>query len=739
MRILLLLRGAPGCGKSTWVEANGLKPWTLSTDDIRLMYQSPTMGVDGTERISPENENIVWKTLFRILRERMRRGDFTVVDATNSRTSELNRYKELCSGFRYRAYCVDFTGIPIEEVKRRNVGRESFRRVPERVIDTMYARFATQKVPSGIKVIKPEELDTVWLKKRDFSHYEKVHHIGDIHGCNTALKKYFSDNGGIKEDEMYIFIGDYIDRGIENPEVVRFLLSIMERNNVLLLEGNHEKWLWLWAEGEACKDKEFELVTVPALEKAGISKKAVRNLYRRFGQCAYYQYDGNTYLVTHGGLAAVPDNLSFVATHQMIDGVGAFDDVEKVAEAFRRTAPVDCFQIFGHRNTKAVPLRMDDRVFNLEGQVEYGGYLRCLQVSHEGICPVEIKNEVYKSPEDERRYQKLSESPVSDVLIALRHNKYIMEKRYGNISSFNYTDGAFQDKAWNSQTVKARGLYLDTVKGKVAARAYDKFFNIGECTETRLDHLQRRMQFPVSAYVKENGFLGIVSYNEYEDDLLIACKSTTDSRFAVWLKEMLTDKVSPGHLEEMKTFIREKDVSFTFECVDREHDPHIIEYPQSRLVLLDIIRNSLEYEKYGYEEMCATAAGFGLDSKEKAYEFQNWQDFFDWYHEVQKEEYVYPGRKDGAGIEGFVIEDSKGYMTKLKLPYYNFWKQMRAVAREVAKKGSIGDTSVLTTPIANEFYGWLRGKYDSREPKEMPKDICSLRRLFYREYANKTG
>lgn len=35
MRILLLLRGSAGSGKSTW---DGLKPYTLSTDDIRLMY-----------------------------------------------------------------------------------------------------------------------------------------------------------------------------------------------------------------------------------------------------------------------------------------------------------------------------------------------------------------------------------------------------------------------------------------------------------------------------------------------------------------------------------------------------------------------------------------------------------------------------------------------------------------------------------------------------------------------------
>ena len=738
MRTLLLLRGAPGSGKSAWVSENGLKPYTLSPDDIRLMYQSPLLGTDGTCRISGENDDAVWKTLRRMLKSRMKRGDFTVVDATNSRTSELNQYKELCSEFRYRAYCVDFTNVPVEEAKKRNREREPFRRVPETVIDTMYARFATQKVPSGIKVVRPGELDTVWLELRDFSHYEKVHHIGDIHGCNTALQKYLSDNGGIKEDEMYIFVGDYLDRGTENAEVAEFLLSIMERKNVLLLEGNHERELWQWANresGQGCgngRATEFELVTAPALERAGISKKDVRNLYRRLGQCAYYRYDGNIYLVTHGGLSIIPENLSFVATEQMLEGVGCFDDAETVAESFRRTMPGNFFQIYGHRNTRQTPLAAGGRVFNLEGQVECGGHLRCLQVSHGGICPVEVKNDVFRSPEEEKAQEALCSSPAAAVLVSLRHNKYIMEKKFGNISSFNYTDEAFYGRVWNSQTVKARGLYLDITKCKVAARAYDKFFNIGECAETNMGRLQDRLRFPVSVYVKENGFLGIVSYNEYEDGLLTACKSTMDSRFAVWLKEMLASRVAPEHLEGMKKYIRENDVCFVFECVDMEHDPHVIGYPESCLVLLDIVHNTAEFKKYGYGEMCAVADVFGLTHKEKACEIRSWQEFFDWRYEVIKEEYVYLG-KAGEQIEGFVIEDSNGYMTKQKLFYYNFWKQMRAVAREVAKKGSVSNTASLTTAVANEFYGWLREKYDSGELKGMPKDICSLREMFFRE------
>ncbi len=726
MRTLLLLRGAPGCGKTTWIKENGLEHYTLSSDDIRIMYQSPVMGTDGQTKISQANDDAVWKTLLRILRGRMQRGDFTVIDATNARTSELNRYKELCAEYRYRVYCVDFTTVPIEEVKRRNAGREDFRKVPERVIDTMYSRFATQKVPSGIKVIRPDELDTVWLAKRDFSHYKSIHHIGDIHGCNTALQEYLAAEGGMKEDELYIFVGDYIDRGCENAEVVNFLLSIMDRKNVLLLEGNHEKNLWLWASEQETADREFELVTKPVIEKAGIDRKEVRNLYRRFAQCAYYDYDGNTYLVTHAGLSAIPDNLSYVATEQMIMGVGKYEDVEDVAEAFRKNMPENCFQIYGHRNLKQVPLTAEGRVFNLEGQIEYGGFLRCLKITHDGIRPTVIRNRVFRTPEEREEQNRFAESSVADLLISMRHNKYIMERKYGNLSSFNFTDEAFYDKAWDSQTVRARGLYLDTVKGKVAARAYDKFFNIGEREETRMDRLQRRLHFPVTAYVKENGYLGIVSYDEKEDDLLVACKFTLDSLFVERLKEMLAAKVSKTHLEEMKDYIKENDVSFIFECVDMEHDPHVIEYQESRLVLLDIVKNSMETARYEYGQMCAVAERFGLLHKEKACELPDWQTFFDWYHEIRREDYEYRGQK----IEGFVIEDSGGYMVKVKLHYYQFWKQMRAVAKEVSKKGFIANTAMLTTPVANEFYGWLREKYDTGELKKLPKDICSLRKRF---------
>ena len=729
MRTLLLFRGAPGVGKSTYIEKNGLKPYTLCADDIRLLCQSPVLSVNGNTEITQSNDGTVWKTLFTLLEIRMQHGEFTVIDATNSKTSEMNQYKKLCQEYRYRIFLVDFTDVPIEECKKRNSLRPVMKQVPEAVIDKMYSRFKTQGIPSGITVIKPDELDKVFMKKIDLSEYKAIHHVGDTHGAYTALQEYLDQIGGIKDDHFFIFCGDYIDRGIENAEVVQFLLSIKDKPNVLLLEGNHEIHLRKYSEDKKSFSKEFELFTKPALDKAGFKKKDLRQLCRKFAQCAYYTYHGNTYLVTHGGLSTIPQNLTFVATDQMIHGVGRYNDVEQVANTFIETTDEHTYQIFGHRNTKGLDVEVNPRVYDLEGQVEFGGCLRCVDIVPGGSITYEIKNNVFREPEKSARTMS---NNVSDALIELRHNKYVIEKQFGNISSFNFSPTAFQKNIWDEQTTKARGLFLDTEKFQVVARSYDKFFNINQREETKFDTLQHTLKFPVAAYVKENGFLGIVSWNEYTDDLFITSKSDPEGPFSEWLRDMIYKKISEENLEKMKKYIKENDVSFVFECCDMEHDPHIIDYPESKLVLLDIVYNTLDFQKYNYEDMAHVGRDLGLTIKKQAYELSTWQEFYDWYFDVLEEDYEYRGDK----IEGFVIEDANGYMVKLKLTYYNFWKFMRGIAHETFKKGYTNRTSLLTTPVANEFYAWCKKQFEDGKVDELPKDIVTLRKMFYKEKEN---
>ena len=326
----------------------------------------------------------------------------------------MKQYKKLCQEYRYRIFLIDFSDVPIEECKRRNNLRNVMKQVPEAVIDKMYSRFKTQGIPSGITIIKPEELDKVFMKKIDLSEYKAIHHVGDVHGAYTALQEYLNEIGGIKDDHFYIFAGDYIDRGIENAEVIQFLLSIKDKPNVFLLEGNHEIHLRRYSEDKKSFSKEFELFTKPALDKAGFNKKDLRQLCRKFAQCAYYTYHGNTYLVTHGGLSTIPQNLTFVATDQMIYGVGRYNDVEQVADTFFNTTDDHTYQIFGHRNTKGFDINVNQRVFDLEGQVEFGGCLRCVDIVPGGSISYEIKNNVFREPEKSERTMS---NNVSDALV----------------------------------------------------------------------------------------------------------------------------------------------------------------------------------------------------------------------------------------------------------------------------------------------------------------------------------
>lgn len=724
MRVLLLLRGSAGVGKSTYIKEHGLEPYALSADNIRMMCQSPVMQTNGTLAISQSNERLVWSLLFQMLEARMQRGEFVVIDATNSKTQDINRYKDMAKTYRYRMYCVDMTGVPIDECKWRNKLRPPYKQVPDEVIEKMYSRFETQQVPTGVTVIQPDELDTIWYKPANFDRYNRIHHIGDIHGCNTVLQEYLKD--GMHDDELYIFCGDYIDRGIENVEVIKFLFNIMDKPNVILLEGNHERWLWYWAHGGTSQSKEFENVTRRQLEAGGLDTKVARMLYRKLNQCVYYRFGEKTVLVTHGGLSLIPDNLTKVASEQMIRGVGRYGDYLDVAATFDQTMPENTYQIFGHRNTEDSPIAMLDRCFNLEGAIEQGGCLRAVVLDADGFHPVMIQNTVFRQREEVAPVgYTAEEKSVMDVVDKLRQNRYIYEKQLGNISSFNFTRDAFYDKKWNEQTTKARGLFIDTANGIVVARSYPKFFNVNERPETRFGMLQYKLKFPVTVYVKENGFLGMVSYNPETDDFFIASKSTTEGDFAGWLRDMFFKNVK--NPDKLKDYLKRKNVTLVFECVDMANDPHIIKYDTSHLFLLDVVKNQLDFEKLPYTQVVELGNEYGFEVKTRAVQLQNWHEFRDWYNDVLAEDYQFNGRI----IEGFVVEDSVGFMVKIKLDYYKLWKHMRGVAQSVFRSGYYRRMGSLLAPLQNQFYGFCQ---EIAKQEDHPTNIIELRDIFMSQY-----
>mgnify|MGYP001852480971 CR=1 FL=1 len=181
--------------------------------------------------------------------------------------------------------------------------------------------------------------------------------------------------------------------------------------------------------------------------------------------------------------------------------------------------PDNVYQVFGHRNTKSLPTHLSKRCFDLEDSVEFGGSLRAVTLDESGFNIIEIRNTVFRDLNIKKK-NNIDAVDVASLVESMRQNKYIQEKRFDHISSFNFTPRAFYDRAWDEQTIKARGLFIDTESNKVVARAYEKFFNINERSETKFGVLKNVLRFPVMAYVKENGFLGLVSYNHKTGDLL---------------------------------------------------------------------------------------------------------------------------------------------------------------------------------------------------------------------------
>ncbi|HSI67526.1 MAG TPA: RNA ligase, partial [Planococcus sp. (in: firmicutes)] len=520
-----------------------------------------------------------------------------------------------------------------------------------------------------------------------------------------------------QDDEFYIFVGDFVDRGIQNAETLSFLFSMMDRKNVVFLEGNHEIHLWNWANGRTAASKEFEKNTRLELERNGVSKKTARSFYRTLHQCFLYTYGDKRVLVTHGGLPHIPDNLLTVPTEQLIKGVGDYNT--EIDLFFTDQALTSDYQIHGHRNIQRHPTQVTARTFNLEGRIEKGGHLRTVSLTADGFYVLEVKNTIFNDRFIEREITV--DANNHELLQLLRSNKLINERKQpeSNISSFNFKREVFHDALWNSQTTKARGLFFNTETAEIVARSYDKFFNIGEMRSTELASLESSLMFPVQAYVKPNGFLGITGVDAQSDQLIIASKSTTAGPYKEWFETILMSSLPGNTIEKMKEFMNRTNTSFIFEVIDPNNDPHMVEYEQPHLVLLDIIYRTPKFDRFSYEELQTTALEFGMIAKERAASFADWQAFAHWHDAVTNDW--------SLEIEGFVLEDSDGFMTKIKLPYYSFWKWMRSVKDRVAK-GQALSTEALADPLAKRFIDWLELHEDKAQLFET--DIITLRKAF---------
>ena len=165
MTKVILLKGLPASGKSTWAKAQkGFK--RVNKDDLRAM-------IDNGEW-SRENEKLIIRVRNEIIEEALLREKSIIVDDTNFNPSHEAQAKQIAENYHVE-FEVKFFDVPVEECIERDSKRPA--PVGEKVIRDMYEKYLqntpkpyipNQNLPKAIIV----DIDGTLAKIGDRSPYD---------------------------------------------------------------------------------------------------------------------------------------------------------------------------------------------------------------------------------------------------------------------------------------------------------------------------------------------------------------------------------------------------------------------------------------------------------------------------------------------------------------------------------------------------------------------------------------
>ncbi len=316
---LVTLIGVSSAGKSTFAQRFFKETEIVSSDYCRAMVSDDENSLSSTQDAFDLAHFIIGK--------RLKRGNLTVMDATNVKADARKPLIALCKKHHVVPVAI-ILDTDKKVCKERNEQRED-RDLGDYVINRQY-RQIKQSVKNlkkegyrFIYTITPEDIKNIEIERQKmYSNKKEVTNpldfIGDVHGCfdelTTLLKqlnytiethKDKSINYGYTvtppEDRKAVFVGDLTDRGPRSNEVLRLVMSMVKTKSAYVVCGNHDFKLHKKLSGKNVNLKHGLAETVEQLKD---EPQEFINEARDFlkGLISHYIFDEGRVVVAHAGL-----------------------------------------------------------------------------------------------------------------------------------------------------------------------------------------------------------------------------------------------------------------------------------------------------------------------------------------------------------------------------------------------------------------------------------------------------
>lgn len=243
---------------------------------------------------------------------------------------------------------------------------------------------------------------------------------------------------------------------------------------------------------------------------------------------------------------------------------------------------------------------------------------------------------------------------------------------------WNYTPEVQYDNLWDDITKQCRGLITDSL-GNVKVRCLQKFFNLGQSTESNVDNLPQSN--PVITE-KLDGSCGLQYY--INDKPYIATRGSFESEQAIWATEWIQQKFKTSSFLDGYTYIYE---------IVAPWNRIVVFYPVAELKLIAVINNETGDELDHVAEAQRLGIGYAKVINKSLHELIP-------YLQVMK-----------SDEEGFVARYPNGLRVKMKGEEYLRLHRLvtgfssRSVWECMMKGQNIQDVMYA---VPDEFYNWIK-------------------------------